>query len=413
MPIEITKLLVVLIFIIFLLKIRLNLGLTLFFSSLLMGLLFKIDLYQIFIVIRNEFTSIGTLELLGIILLVYLLSIIMEKLKKFEKMVYALQNIIKDYRLVMIFISSFVALLPIQGGAIFSAPMIKSIGETNHVDAEKNMFINYWFRHIWLFVWPLYPEIILYSSLLGISLRKLVITLLPCAMIAFLSGTIWVVHGLSKEHSFPKKTGETMLLAMKSLVQNIWPILVVILFVLVFNIRLLFSILLVVTSLIIFFTEIRGHVVQIFVESFKASYKTMMIILGIFIFKGILEYSQIIEFLPGFFLSIGIPINGILVAVPFLVAFFTGNIMATIGICVPVFLAFLIGDNGVNISRVIILYLAGYCGMMWTPIHLCLAITKDYFRIRISQFYYILTVNLLILGILSLGYYTLLTDIIQ
>ncbi len=413
MPIEITKLLVVLIFIIFLLKIRLNLGLTLFFSSLLMGLLFKIDLFQIFIVIRNEITSFGTLELLGIIFLVYLLSIIMEKLKKFEKMVYALQDIIKDYRLVMIFISSFVALLPIQGGAIFSAPMIKSIGEAHQVEAAKNMFINYWFRHIWLFVWPLYPEIILYSSLLGISLKKLIIILLPYAVIAFLAGIIWLFNSLNKENAVPKKSGETLLSAMKDLIQNIWPVLVVILFVLIFNIRLLFSILIIVISLIIFFAEIRDHMVQLFVESFKASYKTLMIILGIFIFKGTLEYSQVIEFLPEFFLSKGIPINGILVAVPFLVAFFTGTTTASIGICVPVFLPFLSDDNGVIISRLIILYLAGYCGLMWTPIHLCLAITKDYFQIRISHFYSILTLNLLILGILSLGYYALFADVIQ
>ncbi len=128
MPIEIVKLLVIIIFILFLLKIKINLGLNLIFNSILLGILFKIEPRQILVIFKNVITNTGMLELLGIIFLVYLLSIILEKLKKIEGMVHSLQRMIKDYRLVMIFISSFVALLPIQGGGIFSAPMIKYIG---------------------------------------------------------------------------------------------------------------------------------------------------------------------------------------------------------------------------------------------------------------------------------------------
>ena len=52
-------------------------------------------------------------------------------------MVISLQKLIHDYRYIMMFISSFIALLPIQGGATFSAPMIKSIGENNNTNPEK------------------------------------------------------------------------------------------------------------------------------------------------------------------------------------------------------------------------------------------------------------------------------------
>ena len=254
---------------------------------------------------------------MGIIFLVYLLSIVMEKLKNFEGMIYSLQNIIKDYRLVMILISSFVALLPIQGGAIFSAPMIKSIGVINHVSAEKNMFINYWFRHICLFIWPLYPEIILYSSLVGISLKNLIVILSPFAVIAFLVGTIWVYRNLNYQQSHQKNTNDRHIIALRDIVHNTWPVLVVILFILLLNVNLLLALFLVIIALFVFNSELRNQAASHFIESIGASYKTLLMFLGIFIFKGMLEYSQVVDFLPEYFLSIGIPINGILILVPF------------------------------------------------------------------------------------------------
>jgi len=405
MPVEIIKLLIILSLIMLLFKTRLNLGLNLLFSSLIMGNLFEVEFRQIFIIWKDVAISSTSLELMGIIFLIYLLNIVLEKLKKFEGMVCALQKIIRDYRMVMIFISSFVALLPIQGGAIFSAPMVKSIGENNQVGSEKNMFINYWFRHVWNFVWPLFPDIILYASLLGISLKHLILTLSPLTIIVFLSGTIWVYQNLTSQPSYIKKTKTRYVVALKDFIQNTWPILIVILSILLFNMSLLFSLCLVTMTLLVFVQEIRNQVVILFFECIRASHKTLLLIFGVLIFKGMLEYSQVIEFLPKYFLSIEIPVNGALVIVPFLVGFFTGSDIAYVGICVPIFLAFLIDSNGFVISRIMLLYVAGYIGIMSTPIHLCLAITKDYFHIRISHFYYILIKHLTILGILSSIYY--------
>ncbi len=415
MPAEIIKLLVILVLIIFFLKVRLNLGLNLLLNSVLMGVLFRIEILQIFHIWKNAALDSVTLELVGIIFLVYLLSIIMEKLKKFEGMVFSLQKMIKDYRLVMILISSFVALLPIQGGAIFSAPMIKSIGETNHLSSEKNMFINYWFRHIWNLVWPLYPSIILYSSLIGISLVRLVITVLPFAVISFLSGIIWVYRNSSNYTSFPQNNdNKKTTIILIDFIKDIWPVLVVILLVLLFNISLLLSLFIVIIAIFIFYPEIRSQLISLFVKSISRSYKTIFMIFGIFIFKEMLEYSQIVEFLPNYFLSLGIPINGILILVPFFIGVFTGSQIAYIGICVPVFFAFLVDANGIIIvSRIIILYIAGYIGTMLTPIHLCLAITKDYFQAKISSFYYILVIHLSILGIFSLVYYLFLVNMVD
>jgi len=349
MPFEIIKLLLVIILIIFLLKLKINLGINLLINSLLLGILFRIEIMQIFHIWKNATINPKTLELISIVFLVYLLNIILEKLKMFYGMVKSLQRMIKDYRLVMIFISSFVALLPIQGGAIFSAPMIRKMGTVNNVTPESNMFINYWFRHTWK------------------TYNKIVVLL--------------------KFFFF------------------FWPILSVIIITLFFNINLLFSLLFVIIILFIFNLGLGNQVVHFLFESFKRSNSTLLMILGIFFFKGVLEYSQVVEYLPHYFLTLGIPIDGVLGLVPFLVGILTGSMTAIVGICVPVLLAFLTVNKSIMIGRIVLLYIAGFIGMMCTPIHLCLAITKDYFKIKISNFYHILVVHLTILSIFLLIYY--------
>src|SRR6056297_2106698 len=416
MPGEIIKLLIILIFIIFLLKINLNLSLNLLINSLLIGLLFRIDIIRILIIWRDAILNPTSIELLGIIFLLYVLSICMEKLKKFERMVYFLQEMITDYRLVMILIPSFVSLLPIQGGAIFSAPMFKSIGDVNKISAEKNMFINYWFRHIVILIYPLNPSIILYASLLSISLKKLIVLLCPFAILALLSGTIWLYLNLNY---YPVKIKKRILkynqiIAIKGLIYNTWPILMVVLLTLIFNIMLLFSLSLVLSLLLIFNTELRAQWTSFLFESVKASYNTLFLVCSIFIFKEMLEYSQVVALLPDYFLSLGVPLSGALVLVTFLIGFFTGSVIAFVGICVPLFSTILVDNNGmIVISKIILLFISGHIGMMLTPIHLCLAITKDYFQIRINKFYNILITQLSVLSIFSIFYYLFLSKIMD
>jgi hypothetical protein len=409
MPTEVLKLILITIVVLFLLKIGVNLGINLLINSLLLSFLFNFRIQQIFKIWKDVAISPETCGLIGIVLLVYLLSIVLERLKNFEGIVSSLQDLINDYRLVMILITSFVALLPIQGGAIFSAPMIKSIGQINQVNSEKNMFINYWFRHIWNLIWPLYPNFIIYSSLVDISIVSLVVLILPFAIVSFLTGTIWVYMNLKYNPVQEKVNNQNILLKIKIFTKNSWPILVVILLTLFCNVNLLISLFIVLTAMFIFCLKLRKHFFQLILESIARSHKTVLMIFGIFIFKAVLEHSQVINSLPEYFLFLGIPVDGVLVIVPFLVGILTGSMTAIVGICVPVFIVFLKDINGLILNRIVILYVAGYIGMMCTPIHLCLAITKDYFNIKTIKFYSILIKNLSILGFFTLAYYIILS----
>ena len=104
---EAIKLFFVVMVIIVLLRIRWDLGLVMVLSSILLGILFQLGFYKI---VNNIYLSIidpMTLQLIGIIVLVYVLSGILRRTKSLEGIIGSLQNIVTDYRLILFFIASF------------------------------------------------------------------------------------------------------------------------------------------------------------------------------------------------------------------------------------------------------------------------------------------------------------------
>ena len=54
-----------------------------------------------------------------------------------------------------------VGLIPMPAGALFSAPLVQQAGDGVELSAEWKSAVNYWFRHVWEYWWPLYPGVII------------------------------------------------------------------------------------------------------------------------------------------------------------------------------------------------------------------------------------------------------------
>lgn len=244
---EIIKLLVVIVVIIFLIRKKWNLGYIILLSSLLLGLLFGLNPKEIGINFLQALIDPVTIRLIGIIVLVLLLSSILKRIESLKDIVDSLQKLVKDYRLILAFIPSFLGLLPMPAGAMFSAPMVKEIGDRAGLNPEEDTFVNYWFRHIWEFVWPLYPSIILLSALLEVEVREIIIVQLPITLIALMLGLIWEQRYLRRDEASDKR--EDFGLNIKKLFFCIWPILLVIFMVIIIKIDLLISLIIVIVYL--------------------------------------------------------------------------------------------------------------------------------------------------------------------
>ncbi|MEM2720201.1 MAG: DUF401 family protein, partial [Candidatus Caldarchaeum sp.] len=87
-------------------------------------------------------------------------------------------------------IPAVIGLLPMPGGAYVSATIADRFYERLKLDTRLRVLINYWWRHIWIPVWPLYQGVILASAILHVSLVSLVSRTWPAAFAAAVAGLV-------------------------------------------------------------------------------------------------------------------------------------------------------------------------------------------------------------------------------
>ena len=397
---EIIKLLVVIAVIIFLIRRKWNLGYIILLASLFLGLLFGLNPKEMGINFVQAIIDPVTIRLIGIIVLVLLLSSILRRIESLKDIVDSLQKLVKDYRLILAFIPSFLGLLPMPAGAMFSAPMVKEIGDRIGLTSEEDTFVNYWFRHIWEFVWPLYPSIILLSALLGVEVREIIMVQFPISLVALIWGLIWQQRYLKKDEAKDKRGDFGF--NIKKLFLSTWPILLVIFLVIVIKIDILISLILAILSLFLLNrAKMKTKVIMEIVKK-DIPLNTLVLITGIMIFKRILEATGAIMVVPGFFTELGIHPLVILFFIPFLIGILTGITSAIVGIGFPVLLPFIITRGEVNLNYAMFAFVGGYMGHMLSPMHLCLVVTNDYFKADVGKIYKMLIPPLIIITLSAL-----------
>ena len=104
---EAIKLFFVITFIVVLLRKKFDLGFVMFLSSILLGFIFHPGFYGITNSIYLTIINPTTLQLIGIVVLVYVLSSILRRIKSLEGVDVFLHNTIADYRLILFLLLVF------------------------------------------------------------------------------------------------------------------------------------------------------------------------------------------------------------------------------------------------------------------------------------------------------------------
>ena len=396
---DIIKLIAVIAVIIFLIRKKQNLEYVMLLASLLVGVFFNLSLIQIgnnFVLALIDQT---TLKLIGIIVLVYILSGVLRKVESLRDLVDSLQGLVKDYRLILAFIPALLGLIPMPAGAMFSAPMVKEVGDRVGLTPEEETFVNYWFRHIWEFVWPLFPGIILFAGLLKVEIQEVILVQFPLTIATVIVGFVWEYKNLKKDTTLINK--KDILLNLKKLFFGVWPILLIIILVLGTKTDLLFSLLIVILSLI--FLNIKKLSLKILNEIIRNDIDLSVVILitSIMIFKRILQVSGGIEIIPEAFAKLGVHPFVVLFSIPFFIGMMTGIGTAALGIGLPVLLPIIVQGEP-NLYYAMLAFTGSFVGVMISPMHLCLVVTKNYFKADMGKIYKMLILPLTIIALITL-----------
>jgi len=396
---EIIKLLAVIAVIIFLIKKKWKLEYVILLASLLAGVFFNLSPIQIGHNFVLALIDPATLKLIGIIVLVYILSGVLRKVESLRDLVDSLQGLVKDYRLTLAFIPALLGLIPMPAGAIFSAPMVKEVGDRVGLTPEEETFVNYWFRHIWEFVWPLMPGMILFAGLLKIEVREVILVQFPLTIIVVIVGFIWEYKNFKKDTTLINK--KDILLNLKKLFFGVWPILLIVILVLGIKTDLFFSLVIVILSLILL--NIKKLSLKMLKDIIINDVDLGVVILigSIMIFQRILQVSGGIEIIPEAFAKLGVHPYIVLFIVPFFIGMMTGMGTAALGIGLPVLLPIIVQGEP-NLYYAMLAFTGSFAGVMISPMHLCLVVTRNYFKADMGKMYKMLILPLAIITLSAL-----------
>jgi len=140
-----------------------------------------------------------------------MLTMVMENILRttgmLKRMVSSLSTAVPDRRFVMAALPAMIGILPSPGGAVFSAPMVEEAAGDAAMAPEQKALINYWYRHIWEYVSPLYPGIILGAGIAGLSTQTLFVVNLPFALSVVVWGALFCFRGVGRQETRPSSAG--------------------------------------------------------------------------------------------------------------------------------------------------------------------------------------------------------------
>jgi hypothetical protein len=385
-------------FIILILTFRkVKLWISLLVGTFLLGFLFHLPLLTI---VKDLFTSVldsKTLLLIGALIAILFFSNLLKETGRMNAIMEGFRHVFKDIRVVVALLPSMIGLMPIIGGALISAPMVVEGSDELKLSPERRTFINYWFRHIWQYTLPTYPALILAATLLKIPVRNLGWINLPLTLTAIVSGAFFGFWGVSKSTRVKNLSDTTSGLR---LFYNLCPLIFGLILVVGFQVELAYAFGLAILGMVIFYKIHWAVVLKGLKESLNVELLlTVAIVMG---FKKVLESSQAVHSVSNVFLSSGVPLWLIAVLVPLLVGLITGVTIAPIAISFPILIPFFQSDPHF-LNYMVLAFASGISGDLLSPFHLCLILTKDYFRADLKgvyRFIWIPTASILMVALL-------------
>ena len=382
---DLLKLAGILALIIILLRRRWNLGLVLLLAAAATGLLFALAgtgaqdpasvAWDLILAATGAAVAPLTLRLVAIVLLITFLGEMLRSTLQMEGLIRSLGNLFADGRWLLALMPMLIGMLPMVGGAMFSAPMVDQASRDLDVSRERRTFLNYWFRHALEPIFPLYPSLVLAAGLMGVSVQTLTVAQWPLFAAALTGGLLFGLVGihraLAPDGGRPDSKDTLILLA-----RSVWPIVMVLALSILFGLDLILALLATILALIV------GHRLgpeRLWSLALKTPHGTVPIIVGAMVFRQVLETSHAVEAISASLSGIGIPLALIVFAIPMIAGLLTGLLVAALAIGLPIVLP-LCGPDAVASGFGLLAYAGGFAGMLLSPVHLCLSLTRVYFK---------------------------------
>ncbi|ASJ10276.1 hypothetical protein A3L12_02685 [Thermococcus sp. P6] len=384
------------IFIILLIRLKVNIGLSIFTGSLTLGLLFGLEPADLLNTLYESITSWGTVRLILIIVSIMALANVFSQIGYLKYMEKAAKELFPSEKYSLAALPALIGLMPMPAGALVSAPMIEGVADRLGISPEEKTLINYWFRHIWEHSWPMYQAIIIASAILGLSIREFSSKMFALTIIMVVVGYLFLLKPIEirDEEKGNRKEG------LKLFLKSTYPILVIITVSIILGYDMVYGAFIgFLSALVPYF----GKVNKKEVVKHALQPGIIFLLLSVMYFKDLLDVTGAVETLPKTILGLNLPIVLVITITPFIVGLITGISFAYVGMTFPLLAPFFTGFDKIALA-----YLSGYMGMLFSPVHLCLIFSAEYYKAELGGVYKKMLLPALVLFLLGVAYIYLL-----
>lgn len=371
---DIVKITVIFALIVFLLRRKWEIGRVMLMASALLSALYLMPPADIFGAVRGALLGDVTIKLALALTSIKVFELILREKNVLARMMDASKAALKNKKAVIVSMPLLIGMLPSVGGAYFSAPMVEESTKGLKLSPEEKGFINYWYRHPWEYILPLYPGIVLASAVSGIEMRRLIAANLSYAVAIAVTGLLF---SMKAAKGFYKETPE---LSKKGFLSML-PIAVVLVLVVVFHVELHYALILSVAGLFAFFRYGARDIARALKHGLSGD--VLILIAGIMLFKEIMESSGAVKNISDYLTMKGIPVLSTLFLLPLVSGLLTGLTIGFVGSTFPLLISLLAahGVSGVSATAAIsFAFASGFIGVLLSPVHICFVLTREYFK---------------------------------
>jgi len=313
----------------------------------------------------------------------------------------SLGGFIKNSKVTVSLLPAVIGLLPVAGGALMSAPMVEAEADKLGLDESKKTYINIWFRHAILPIYPISQFLILTAALTETSIDTLIARQ---ALVVTVMIIIGYFIGLRKTKVAKNADPEMELnpkANLKGLAYSFLPIIITIILAAALNVNIAIATLVgVITILIITKTKLTAF--QKILKN-RAIWEVTLAAFGALLLRNVTLASGASEILGSALANTNLNEIVVLSIVPAVLGFLLGSPSGAVALSVPI-----LAETVAFIPKTAsLLYISAYLGYLSAPTHLCLVFTAQYFRTSISKSYKYLIPSIIVSIIAALVTYLL------
>jgi len=336
-----------------------------------------------------------------IIVVVIVLTQLMRETGRLEEIVASLRLLLRRPAVSMAALPAMLGLLPMPGGALFSAPLVASAAGGTNVERARLSAINFWFRHVWEYWWPLYPGVILAMSLTrqeaGIGDLTFLQFQVPLSIPMILAGMLLFIGSHRDLHiSAPRAPAGTK----RRLLRATAPIWLIILIYaagqavlawldwagvdlsagLASGLRMAPIAIGLAVSLI-WSIATSGLPPWKTARLFAAGsiYKMVLVVMMVMVYKHVVESIDAGRLMGEELAALYVPTAVVVAVLPFIAGVVLGVAVGFVGASFPIILPLVAGRADVS-AYIALAYAFGHMGQMLSPIHICYIVSNDYFQ---------------------------------